>query len=72
VIVFFVGSGAECLEVNAPESMGYVSLLFMTHSVWILLLLWWAVEKFAEGKSAKVEKCVYLYLWYCAGVTKSW
>jgi len=70
VIIFFIGSGAERLEVNVPESMGYVFVLFMTHSVSILLLLWRAVATFAEGKSARVEKCVCLYLWCSAGVTK--
>jgi len=72
VIIFFIGSGAECLEVNVPENIGYVFFLFMTHSVWILLLLWLAVATLAEGKSAKVEKCVCLYLWFSAGVTKLW
>jgi hypothetical protein len=52
--------------------MGFVFVLFMTHSVGNLLLLWWAVATLAEGKSARVEKCVCFYLWCSAGVTKLW
>ena len=51
--------------------MDYVFVLLMTYSLWIMLLPWWAVETFAEGKSGRVEKCLYLCLWCSAGVTNS-